>query len=283
MTSSTTTTANGTSAPNRKAKPAAISVRRLDGATVLGVVAAIGIILALTMSGGSASSLFDGRSLLIVLGGTFAILAISCPGSQLASAARECLSIFAPYGVDSVAEIHRVLRLAVKARRNGLNAIEDSLRAVANAPFLHRALALALDGLKPTEIETVLAHDNRTSVGRLRAAAGAFARASEIAPAMGLIGTLYGLVQMLGTLNTPSEIGPGMALALLTTLYGVALAHMVFAPVAAKLNTRTEEEELLQTIYTLAAVSIAARDNPRKLEAEINALMPPALRTKHFD
>ena len=100
---------------------------------------------------------------------------------------------------------------------------------------------------------------------------------------LGLIGTLLGLVQMLGNLSDPASIGPSMALALLTTFYGAVLANMVFLPLASKLERNSEAEALLDTIYLTAALSIARQDNPRKLEIELNAILPPGERVRIFD
>jgi len=107
-------------------------------------------------------------------------------------------------------------------------------------------------------------------------------RAAEVAPAMGLIGTLVGLVQMLANLNDPSAIGPGMAVALLTTFYGAVLANMVLAPLAAKLEKRAGEESLVNEIYLMGVASIARRENPRRLEMLINTVLPPARRVSYF-
>ena len=100
---------------------------------------------------------------------------------------------------------------------------------------------------------------------------------------MGLIGTLIGLVQMLGNLDDPSKIGPAMAVALLTTMYGAILANMVFGPLAAKLERNSGEEISLRRIYTLAVLSIVRQENPRQLELMLNTVLPPAKRISVFE
>ena len=100
---------------------------------------------------------------------------------------------------------------------------------------------------------------------------------------MGLIGTLVGLVQMLGGLDNPSTIGPAMAVALLTTFYGAVLAYMVFNPLAAKLERRAEHERLLGTLYLMGVTSIARKENPRRLEMALNTALPPAIRVRNFN
>ena len=108
-------------------------------------------------------------------------------------------------------------------------------------------------------------------------------KAAEVAPAMGLIGTLVGLVQMLGRLDDPTSIGPAMAVALLTTLYGAILANMLFAPLATKLERNATEEALVNQIYLTGLNSILRQENPRRLELQLNTLLPPAQRLRVFN
>ena len=117
---------------------------------------------------------------------------------------------------------------------------------------------------------------------RHRCTADILRRAGEVAPAMGLIGTLLGLVQLLGRLSDPSAIGPAMAVALLTTFYGAILAHMVFLPFAAKADRSRETEQLVNSVYTLGASSIGRKENPRRLEVALNALLPPNKQVQYF-
>ncbi len=117
---------------------------------------------------------------------------------------------------------------------------------------------------------------------RLTRSANVLRRAAEVAPAMGLIGTLVGLVQMLANLKDPNAIGPAMAVALLTTFYGAVLAYMVFAPVAAKVDRNAADERQIQQIYMVAASSIARQENPRQLETLLNTVLPPWQRLDHY-
>ncbi|HLF58773.1 MAG TPA: MotA/TolQ/ExbB proton channel family protein, partial [Alphaproteobacteria bacterium] len=108
-------------------------------------------------------------------------------------------------------------------------------------------------------------------------------KGAEVAPAMGLIGTLVGLVQMLGRLDDPGTIGPAMAVALLTTFYGAVLANVVLAPLASKLERNSREELLVKHIFLMAASSIARQENPRRLEMLLNSVLPPSKRVQFFD
>jgi chemotaxis protein MotA len=139
-----------------------------------------------------------------------------------------------------------------------------------------------LEGAPGEEIETVLKREIHETMQRHASSAGIFRKAAEISPGMGLIGTLIGLVQMLGNLNDPATIGPSMAVAVLTTFYGAVMATMVFAPIASKLERNAEGEVLVANIYMLAAASIARQENPRRLEGLLNALLPPEKRVRFY-
>jgi chemotaxis protein MotA len=117
---------------------------------------------------------------------------------------------------------------------------------------------------------------------RHQKSAGILRRAAEFAPAMGLIGTLVGLVQMLGNLQDPTTIGPSMAVALLTTFYGAILANLVFIPLASKLERNSILEEVVSEIYVMGAASIGQQEHPQRLEMTLNSLMPPSARTEIF-
>ena len=120
-------------------------------------------------------------------------------------------------------------------------------------------------------------------VERHKRSASITRRASEIAPALGLIGTLIGLVMMLADLENPETIGPAMAIALLTTFYGAILGTIVMAPLAVKLEKRSTDESMMKTLVKIAAASTARQENPRKLEMLLNSELPPAERIRYFD
>ena len=176
-----------------------------------------------------------------------------------------------------------VLELAEQARRRGVLDLQNKLPGLIPGSFAHRAMTLVVDGLPEDEIARMLDVDVRETASRHQRSAGVLRRAGEVAPAMGLIGTLVGLVQMLGNLEDPSAIGPAMAVALLTTFYGAILANMVFNPLAGKLERNSELETLVNHIYAVGAAGITRQENPRRLEMVINTVLAPAARVRHFD
>ena len=227
----------------------------MDIATALGLAAGFLLLAAAILHGGSPFAFVDVPSVLIVVGGTFAVTMISFSLEEVLRAQSVLVQTLIDRRRAPNVAARAVLRLADTARKSGvlsLQAVVPQLRGQAKQ----------------------IRHAHSASVLR---------RAAEVAPAMGLIGTLLGLVQMLGNLSDPASIGPSMAIALLTTFYGAVLANMVFLPLASKLERNSEAEALLDTIYLTAALSIARQDNPRKLEIELNAILPPGERVRIFD
>ena len=129
----------------------------------------------------------------------------------------------------------------------------------------------------------MLARESHATRDRHVRSASVLRRAADVAPAMGLIGTLVGLVQMLGNLDDPSSIGPSMAVALITTFYGAILANMVFNPLANKLERNSEIESMVNYIYAIGAASVSRQENPRRLEMFINTVLSPVQRVSYFD
>ncbi len=255
----------------------------VDLATVVGLACGLGLIAIAIVVGGSPRAFVNGPSLLIVLGGTFSAVTICFSLADVVASLRlASQAVFLSVRDSRDAALH-VLELADTARRFGVLRLQRSLPELARHPFLHKGVSLAVDGMSGTAVEAIMTQDLQATAARHAAGADVLRKAAEYAPAMGLIGTLIGLVQMLANLDDPSSIGPSMAVALITTLYGAILANLVFSPLAAKLDRNAAEETLVHQIYLLAAVSISRQENPRRLELLINSVLPPARRVQYFD
>ena len=255
----------------------------MDIATTLGLAVGFLLLAAAILLGGSPFAFVDLPSVLIVVGGTFAVTMISFSLEEMIRAQSVLLQTLIDRRNTPNAAARAVLRLADTARKSGVLSLQALVPQLRGQSFLQRAVQLAVDGLPEPEINRILHQEGQAKQIRHAHSASVLRRAAEVAPAMGLIGTLLGLVQMLGNLSDPASIGPSMALALLTTFYGAVLANMVFLPLASKLERNSEAEALLDTIYLTAALSIARQDNPRKLEIELNAILPPGERVRIFD
>jgi chemotaxis protein MotA len=250
----------------------------LDGALLLGLGSAFLLIVAAMLWGGSLAAFWNVPSILIVFLGTIAVTTVSFSLGEAFGVIPLFFRTLFPPAYDSRRACERAMNLSEIARRQGVLALDGVLPQLAGEPFLQRAVAMAVDGATPDHIETVLQTEIEATTERLTRSANVLRRAAEVAPAMGLIGTLVGLIQMLATLNDPSTIGPAMAVALLTTFYGAVLAYMVFAPIAAKVDRNATDERMIQQIYMVCAVSISRQENPRQLETMLNTVLPPAKR-----
>lgn len=260
-----------------QAKPA------MDLATVVGLVCGFGLIAMAIFIGGSPSSFVNVPGILIVIGGTLAVTTacFSVP-EMIASAQVVMKTIFHTSRDPSEAAI-QVLKLAGTGRKRGILSLQEFHQSLAGEPFLHKGIGMVIDGTPGEEVESIMLYDLQATAQRHAKGTSVLRKMAEFAPAMGLIGTLIGLVQMLGNLDDPSTIGPSMAVALLTTFYGAVLANMVFMPLAAKLERNSSEEILINNIYLMGAASIGRQENPRRLEMLLNSILPPAKRVQYFD
>ena len=254
-----------------------------DPATLFGVLGAFIVIATAMILGGSPRSFLDLPAILIVIFGTLLVTAVSYSLAEMRNSQQVIWRAVVYHCEDPSNAAAQGLYLAEIVRKRGKLALEESLEEIRHNRFLHQALNLVVDGLPAEEVERILARETQATYDRHLRSAGILRRAGEVAPAMGLIGTLVGLVQMLGNLEDPAAIGPSMAIALLTTFYGAVLAHMVFIPLASKLDRNAELEARVNHIYGLAAVSMSRQENPRRLELVLNSVLAPQEKTNYFN
>lgn len=266
---------------------AEFNVRRtrttMDLATVVGLVCGFGLVITAIVMGGSPGSFFNAPSVLIVVGGTLCITTMCFSLPEMTRTVSVVTRTMFQSSRDPANAATQVLQIAEVARKRGVLSLQDSLISLKSEPFLHKGLTMVVDGTPGEEVDNIMRRDLQATVQRHIKSTNVLRKAAEFAPAMGLIGTLIGLVQMLGNLDDPSTIGPSMAVALLTTFYGAVLANMVFMPLAAKLERNSAEEALLNQIYLMGAVSIGKQENPRRLEMLLNSILPPSKRVRYFD
>ena len=255
----------------------------LDLATLIGVFGAFAIIATAMVLGGSPRSFVDLPAILIVFGGTILVTTVSFSLSEMRGVRSVAWRAVVYNAELPTAAARRVLYLADQARHRGALSLVEMDRNMGRSPFLSQAVQLVADGIPVEEIKQVLTFECDATHQRHARSAGILRRAGEVAPAMGLIGTLVGLIQMLGNLEDPSTIGPSMAVALLTTFYGAILANMLFNPLASKLERNSQIEATVNEIYAMGAVSISRQENPRRLEMRINSILSPPERVNFFD
>jgi chemotaxis protein MotA len=265
--------------------PVRISARSgtIDFATFFGLFGAIGLIVAAILMEGRWTAFINVPAILLVVIGTFAVTAVSYSIQEVVQAQPIMLRTLFRSSHTPNDSAMRMLQLAERARRRGILQLQSELYGLRPEPFLHRSMTMLVDGIAVEEIERNLTFETHAMMQRHVRSTGILRRAAEVSPAMGLIGTLVGLVNMLGSLNNPESIGPAMAVALLTTLYGALLANVVFLPLASKLERNSATELLINQIYILGALSIGRQENPRRLELVLNTILPASQRVKYFD
>lgn len=254
-----------------------------DLATILGLIFTFGLIIAAIAVKQTDARFIDGSSLLIVVLGTLTATAISYTLEELKQAGSIIAHSMVQKQWNPPLLANSLVSLAVIAKKKGVLALSNYNAELEKNEFLFQSFQMVIDGFNPEEIEFLLTQELEAEYERHKRSASITRRASEIAPAMGLIGTLIGLVMMLANLEDPEKIGPAMAIALLTTFYGAILGTIVMAPLAVKLEKRSSDEFMMKSLVKIAAVSIASQDNPRKLEMLLNSELPPAQRIRYFD
>ncbi len=247
----------------------------MDLATLLGMVGAIGIVLAAILTGGSALVFVNIPSILIVLGGTIMVVMIKFSMGQFFGAFKVALTAFI-YKIDDPEElIEKIVELANTARKEGMLALEN---AEIDNEFLDEGIKMLIDGNSREVVDAVLTKDLKATIDRHTWGAKVFSATADVAPAMGMIGTLIGLVQMLSNMSDPKSIGPAMAVALLTTLYGAMIANMIAMPIADKLTLRKADELRIRSMCIDGVLAIQEGQNPRIIESMLKAYLEPAKR-----
>lgn len=258
-------------------------VRRYDFSTMLGIFFALALIAAAISMGTGNASFFDVPSVLIVVFGTVAATSIAYTGSEMRRAWKVLRNSTLHRSWDYAQMARQLLDLATLARKKGILSLGGPNAAeIAKDKLLARGVELVTDGYTAEDIARILNQEIDALVDRHRRSAGIIRRAAEIAPAMGLIGTLVGLVQMLSDLTNPDAIGPAMALALLTTFYGAILGMVILSPLAAKLERNSHDEAAIRNLILIGMTSIARQENPRRLEILLNSELPPDSRIQYF-
>ncbi len=247
----------------------------MDLATLLGLVSGFGVIIGAIAVGGSLMLFLNAPAVIIVVGGTTAATLIKFPLKTFLSAFKVAMRAFRSKADDPNKLIREALKLSQVARKSGLLALEN--QKIGN-PFLKQGIQLAVDGNPPEFVRKALNQDIDLAIERHETGQHIFRAIGESAPAMGMIGTLIGLVQMLSNMDDPKQIGPAMAVALLTTLYGAIIANAFALPIAEKLSLRSKEERLNKSLIIETITAIQEGLNPRVMETLLKTFLPDGKR-----
>ena len=247
----------------------------MDLATLIGILGAFGFVIMAMLMGGTIDMFVDVTSILIVFGGTLFVVMMKYNLGQFLSAVKIAMKAFM-FKIESVDElIAKSVEMADAARKGGFLALEE---AEINNPFMQKGVDMLVDGHDADVVRATLENDIRLTAERHEVGADIFKQFGDVAPAMGMIGTLIGLVAMLSNMDDPKSIGPAMAVALLTTLYGAVVANMVALPISDKLRLRSSEERLNRSLILDAVLGIQDGQNPRVIEGVLRNYIPESKR-----
>ena len=254
----------------------------MDFVTIIGLVGVVVVIVAGISIGSSITIFIDIPSVLIVGIGTFFATSTSYSGKDIINSFRVVKNAFFSRS-KSLKDVARMLiEMSIRARKEGLLALE-SLTEDIRDPFLAKGIQLVVDGHEVEDVDKIMSAEIESIEERHDKGASIFSTLGTYSPALGLIGTLIGLVQMLQNMDDPSRIGPAMAVALLTTFYGAILANVVFHPLAGKLGLRSKEEVASKSMILSGILAISNGDNPRIVEQKINAYLTPQQQVSFFE
>ena len=250
----------------------------MDLATIIGLIVGSALILLsiLTAEGANLAGFFSLSSVLVVVGGALAAVLICFPLKTVLSAFGVLKILFFNQQADYAKLAAQIVSLAETARRDGMLALEGRLEEI-NHPFLILGIQLSVDGTRPEVTEGVLRTEMDAISQRHKNGKSLFDQMGRFAPAFGMIGTLMGLIIMLGDMN-PETIGTGMAVALLTTLYGAIVSNLFCLPFAEKLGFLHKHEEQAMEIIVRGIIAIQSGENPRVIEQKLNTFVPPKQR-----
>ena len=247
----------------------------MDIATIVGFIAAVTCLM--VGIGSNLSSMIDTPSMIIVGGGTIAASMIANPLAEvvnLVGVYKKAIFTNVPVPTEL---IERIVGFAETARREGILALEQAIED-GDDSFLSTGVKLAVDGTEPDLIMDILETELQFVEERHKLGQTIIANMGNAAPAFGMIGTLIGLVIMLKNMDDPAAIGPGMAIALLTTMYGAIMANILFGPIAAKLTIYSQKEVLAKRMIIEGIMSIQSGDNPRIVEHKLSVFLSPKVR-----
>ncbi len=249
----------------------------MDVATIVGLAITFGTFFVGIFMSGSIGQYINVPSLVIVLGGTVGASILAVDMSTVKAVPGMLKLILKKQKVDALGILAQLVRYAEMARREGILSLDKELKNIED-PFIQKAVQLLVDGTDPELIRDILETEIIFLEQRHQNGIRYFNICASLGPAFGFLGTLIGLIAMLAKLSEPEKLGPAMAVALVTTLYGVILSNMVFIPFAEKLKGKHEDEVLVKEMVIEGVMSIQSGDNPRMVEEKLKTFLPPSLR-----
>ena len=246
----------------------------MDKASIGGVLLAVaGIITGLLLEGGNLGQILQPTAALIVFGGTLGAVLLQFPLGTVIDAGRELAHVFFYRQNQNQSLVETLVNFAHKARRSGLVSLDGDLESI-QEPFLRQALTLAVDGTEPEELRKIMSLmlDTRSEAEDRNPAV--FESAGGFSPTVGILGAVLGLIQVMQHLDKIDEVGKGIAVAFVATIYGVGAANLFFLPAAGKLRIRARDEHQRREMMLEGVISILEGINPRMLEVKLSGFLP---------
>jgi chemotaxis protein MotA len=252
----------------------------MDKSSIGGVLLAIlGIVAGLLMEGGNLGQILQPTAALIVFGGTMGAVLLQFPLSTVIAAFRGLGHVFSEPQVQNGEIIRLLVTFANKARRNGVVSLDADLNTIQD-PYLKRSLMLAVDGTEPTELRKLMRVSLDCTMESEERLPMVFESAGGFSPTIGILGAVLGLIQVMQHLDDIQEVGKGIAVAFVATIYGVGIANLFFLPFAGKMRLRMREEHLRREMMLEGVISILEGMNPRMLEVKLAGFLEEASQEK---
>jgi chemotaxis protein MotA len=242
------------------------------------LVGIVGLFLGATMEGSNVFAILNPAAMLIVLGGTLGATIAGTSFDSIKNIPKLYMKAFSSAPPDLSGKVTELVGYAESARRDGLLALDEQTGSIED-PFTRKGLQLVVDGTDPDLVAEILDAENSAMKKRHAGSRQPFEKAGGYAPTMGIIGTVFGLIHVLGNLDAPETLGPSISAAFIATLIGVASANVIYLPIAARLKQLSEEELHARSLVVEGILSIQAGDNPRVVAEKLVTFVPPAQRT----
>jgi len=252
----------------------------VDITTFIGIFVAGGLVVSAILMGGPGLWFINMPSFMIVIGGTMGATFLAYPLSEVMSVFKVVKNVLLQRSQSPYQLITLISDMSKTVKKEGFLSLEQMLGKIED-PFLAKGMMMFVDGAEKSYVEEVMTTDMVSAAERHKLGAEIFTTMGTFAPAVGMLGTIIGLVQMLMQMDDPSQIGAPMAVALLTTFYGTLMANLLFLPIASKLRTRSKQEILTKQMMLEGMLSISDGEQHRLLENRMKSFLPPNLREKN--
>ena len=241
----------------------------MDKSSIGGITLALGgITLGLVLEGGRVSQILQPTAAIIVFGGTIGAVMLQFPMPVILEAGKQLRTVFRERSTNSLQTVQQLVSYAHQARRAGIVSLDDELELIRD-PFLKRSLMLAVDGTEPDELRKMMESDLNARAEQEELVSQVFESAGGFAPTIGIIGAVLGLIQVMQHLANMDEVGKGIAVAFVATIYGVGAANLIFLPCAGKLKIRLRQQQIMREMTLEGVISILEGMNPHVLEGKL--------------